>query len=56
MDSDALTDAGWNELERRVFTAQRWWSIDELRSTTEVVFPSDLADVLTRLVDPDTSP
>lgn len=56
VDSDALTDAGWNELEQRVFTAQRWWSIDELRTTTEVVFPSDLADVLTRLVDRDESP
>ncbi|SEP63672.1 NUDIX hydrolase [Microlunatus flavus] len=56
VDSDVLTDAGWNELEQRVFTAQRWWSIDELRTTTEVVFPSDLADVLTRLDDPDESP
>ena len=51
-----LTDAGWNELEQRIFTAQRWWSIDELRTTTEVVFPTDLADVLTRLTDPDESP
>lgn len=55
VDSDALTDAGWNELEQRVFTALRWWSIDELRTTSEVVFPSDLADVLTHLVEPDGS-
>lgn len=27
--TDALATGGWNELEQRVFTAQRWWSIDD---------------------------
>lgn len=49
--SDTVSDAGWNELEQRVFTAQRWWSVEELKATTEVVFPADLGQVLDRLLD-----
>ena len=48
--TDALATGGWNELEQRVFTAQRWWSIDELRRTAEVVFPTDLAERLADLL------
>ncbi len=52
VDSDVITDAGWNELEQRVFTAQRWWSVGELQTTGEVVFPVGLAELLARLVGP----
>lgn len=51
VDSATVTDAGWNELEQRVFTAQRWWSIEELQATSEVIFPADLDEVLARLVE-----
>lgn len=34
-----------------MFTAQRWWSVEELKATTEVVFPADLGQVLDRLLD-----
>lgn len=48
--------AGWNELERGVFTAQQWCSVEELQSTTEVVFPVDLAHVLPHLIDDRQAP
>lgn len=38
---DAVVDPG--------VTGHRWWAAPQLRSTTEVVFPSELSDVLDRL-------
>ncbi|CAA9231131.1 MAG: hypothetical protein AVDCRST_MAG50-1075 [uncultured Acidimicrobiales bacterium] len=34
----------------------RWWSLDELAATTEVVLPVDLAGVVQRAVDGDPAP
>lgn len=31
-------------------TGHRWWSIPDLRNTTETVFPAELADVLDRVL------
>ena len=31
-------------------TGHRWWTVDELRRTTEPTFPEDLPDVLDRLL------
>lgn len=36
----------WTETESATIREHRWWSIDELRATNEVVFPSDLANPL----------
>jgi len=38
----------WTETESATIREHRWWSIDELRATNEVVFPSDLANHLER--------
>lgn len=38
---DQLTD-----LERDVYRAHRWWSLEELDSTSEAVSPEELADVI----------
>ena len=38
------------ELERRVLTGHRWWSLAELATTGETVYPPELADVLGRLL------
>ena len=44
--------SGWTDDEREVLTAHRWWSPDELRSTTETIHPDDLADLVESLVGP----
>lgn len=41
-----LSRAGWTALERAVMTDHRWWSADELASTTATVWPERLADLL----------
>lgn len=41
-----LDDSGWSDTERRVVDAHRWWSLDELRVTTETVYPEGLADIV----------
>jgi 8-oxo-dGTP diphosphatase len=40
-----VTD-GHTELERRVMQAHHWWSIDELRATSEKIFPQDIAGIV----------
>lgn len=50
VDTDAVATSGWNELERRVFTAQRWWSVAELSTTSEVVYPTGLGELLADLL------
>jgi 8-oxo-dGTP pyrophosphatase MutT (NUDIX family) len=41
------TTAGWTELERRALTGHRWWTLEELRTTTETVYPERLAEMIT---------
>lgn len=43
-------DSGWTAVEKATIVGHRWWTIDELRRTTEVVFPEDLADRLSALL------
>lgn len=40
------TTDGWTALERRALTGLRWWTLDELRATTETVYPANLADLV----------
>jgi 8-oxo-dGTP diphosphatase len=42
----AISADGYTELERRVMTDHRWWTLDELRETRQTVFPDDLADLV----------
>jgi 8-oxo-dGTP diphosphatase len=42
----AISADGHTELERRVMTGHRWWTLDELRETRQTVFPDDLADLV----------
>ena len=39
----------WTPLEIEVMTERRWWSIPELRSTSETVFPETLVAILVSL-------
>ncbi|WP_183484756.1 NUDIX hydrolase [Mitsuaria sp. BK037] len=41
-----LSREGWTALEQEVMADHRWWSAEELASTTETVWPERLADLL----------
>lgn len=41
---------GLTEVEQATVLGHRWWSVDELRGTDEVLLPADLADVLATLL------
>lgn len=40
----------WTDTEVATIRGTRWWSIEELRSTDEQVFPEDIADHLEQLL------
>lgn len=42
------TSSGWTVTEVATIRGWRWWSIEDLRSTQDDVFPEDLADQLER--------
>jgi 8-oxo-dGTP pyrophosphatase MutT (NUDIX family) len=42
---------GWDQVEQRALLDHRWWTVDELRTTDETVYPSELADVVQALLD-----
>lgn len=45
--SDPMVDtSGLKDLEQRTVLGHRWWSADELRETTAVVYPVQLAELL----------
>lgn len=46
VEEQPLSKDGWTELERSVMTEHRWWTLDELRSTGEAVFPDDIPAIL----------
>jgi len=43
---------GWSELERATMIGHRWWSIDDLLTTNDEVYPEGLADLLQELLEP----
>jgi 8-oxo-dGTP pyrophosphatase MutT (NUDIX family) len=44
---------GQEEFERSLISGHRWWTLDELRETTDDVLPHTLVDLLARLVGGD---
>ncbi len=49
---DVDTD-GQEELERSVITGHRWWTVDEMRTASDVIFPIGLAGLVSRLLRSD---
>ncbi|KJS59895.1 NUDIX hydrolase [Streptomyces rubellomurinus] len=45
-----LDHSGMGEDEHAELLGARWWTVDELRSTAETVYPAGLADFLERLL------
>ncbi len=55
--SHQVDTSGWTKVERDSIEDYRWWSVDELADTAEVVYPRSLAAELERLLadgPPDT--
>ncbi|GGJ76776.1 DNA mismatch repair protein MutT [Pilimelia anulata] len=46
----AVVTAGFDEVERRSIDAHRWWPLDELAATTDVVYPEGLAGLVSRVL------
>ena len=44
--SEDLDAAGWTDLEREMIREWRWWSVEEIAATDEVIFPAGLARLL----------
>ena len=49
--TDHMTDE-----EQAVVTAMRWWSVEEMRQTREVIVPPGLAELLAELIEQGPSP
>lgn len=45
-DQFVVDRKGWTQLEQRVVKEIRWWSLQELRATTETVYPEELCAML----------
>lgn len=43
-------ESGWTDVEKATIVGHRWWTIDELRHTREVIFSEHLADRLSALL------
>jgi hypothetical protein len=41
---------GWTETERRTMVSSKWWTLNDLRSTKETIYPERLADLLEQLL------
>lgn len=42
---------GWTDLEKRSMLESRWWSLDELETTTETIYPGVLAELVRTELD-----
>jgi 8-oxo-dGTP pyrophosphatase MutT (NUDIX family) len=49
-DAAEVDTAGFTELENRSVRGHRWWSTEELRRTSETVYPLQLAELLPELL------
>ncbi len=50
VSDQSLSKAHWTDEEKQVMRDSKWWALEELLTTTEVVFPEDIPAIL-NLVD-----
>lgn len=43
-----LDNSRWSPIEVATVVEHRWWPIDELRTTTDVIYPEALVELLDR--------
>jgi 8-oxo-dGTP pyrophosphatase MutT (NUDIX family) len=46
VEGQILDRSGWTEVERDSLLDVRWWSAEELRTTSETIYPEYLADLI----------
>jgi 8-oxo-dGTP pyrophosphatase MutT (NUDIX family) len=46
VDRFDVDSSRWTEIERAAMVEHRWWTPDELRSTSEVFYPNNLVDLV----------
>jgi hypothetical protein len=44
--SETIDTSGWTDHERKQILECRWWRSDEIRNSSEVIYPPGLADLL----------
>jgi len=47
---EALDTSGWTDGEREDIMETRWWTLDEICASDEVIYPPGLADLITPLL------
>jgi 8-oxo-dGTP pyrophosphatase MutT (NUDIX family) len=50
VSSEAVSTEGWTPVEQRVVSGYRWWSLAELQSSSDVVYPEGLHELLAKLL------
>ena len=45
-----IDTGGQEDLERAYITGHRWWTLAQIRSASEIVFPRGMADLITSLL------
>jgi hypothetical protein len=48
--TETIINRDWTEHERNQIIEMRWWTIEELRNTTETIYPVGIADLLEPLL------
>ena len=46
-----LSDATWTDVEKRAILGARWWSVEELGTTQEVIYPANLRELVIAVTD-----
>ena len=41
-----VSESGWTEIENDVVEEHRWWSLEDLRSTDDTVYPPGLVEMI----------
>jgi 8-oxo-dGTP pyrophosphatase MutT (NUDIX family) len=54
VDSWAVDHTNFDDVERRSVDAHRWWSVDELATTSQRFYPVQLPELLTQLLSQET--
>lgn len=44
-----LSRTNWTQEERKIISEHRWWSAEQLKITTETIFPERLADLVEKI-------
>ncbi|MGZ6975200.1 MAG: NUDIX hydrolase [Acidimicrobiia bacterium] len=42
---------GWEEIEQRALFGYRWWTVEELTATDELVYPLEIAELMQAVLD-----